>query len=130
MAVTHYLTMLDRQRELVTGHVVYGGKNPHPQSIVGGMPCAISMNDMNAPINTARLGVVDVAVNLGISAVNYFYLPDLLAIGDIYVTKHKMVDGGGLAGKCVLGYGDYPEDSYTGIATAISTNGYCCAARA
>ena len=116
MAVTHYLTMLDRQRELVTGHVVYGGKNPHPQYIVGGMPCAISMNDMNAPINTARLGVVDVAVNLGISAVNYFYLPDLLAIGDIYVTKHKMVDGGGLAGKCVLGYGDYPEDSYTGIA--------------
>ena len=116
MAVSHYLTMLDRQRELVASHVVFGGKNPHPQYIVGGMPCAISMNDMNAPVNTARLAVVDASVNLGIAAANFYYLPDLLAIGDIYVTQHKVVDGGGLAGKCVIGYGDFPEDTYTGIA--------------
>ena len=55
MAVSHYLTILDRQRDIVTPHVIFGGKNPHPHYIVGGMPCSISMDDMNAPVNAARL---------------------------------------------------------------------------
>ena len=45
MAVAHYLEMLDKQREIITPHVIFGGKNPHPHYAVGGMPCAISMND-------------------------------------------------------------------------------------
>ncbi|HWQ62453.1 MAG TPA: nickel-dependent hydrogenase large subunit, partial [Negativicutes bacterium] len=45
----------------------------------------------------------------------YFYLPDLLAIGHIYVQK-GYVDGGGLAGERVLGYGDFPDEPYSGIA--------------
>ncbi|EGO64044.1 nickel-dependent hydrogenase large subunit [Acetonema longum] len=114
MAVAHYLNMLDRQRELVVSHVVFGGKNPHPHFIVGGMPSSISMNDMNAPINTERLAVVDTSINLTLNLVNYFYLPDLLAIGDIYVKK-GYVDGGGLAKERVLGYGDFPDEPYTGI---------------
>ncbi len=113
MAVSHYLNMLDKQRELVLAHVVFGGKNPHPHYVVGGMPCSISMNDMNAPINTERLAVVDQSLGLAMAAVNYFYLPDLLAIGDIFV-KNVYVDGGGLAKERVLGFGDYPEDSYSG----------------
>ncbi|MDE8715187.1 hydrogenase 1 large subunit, partial [Veillonella atypica] len=47
--------------------------------------------------------------------VSNFYLPDLLAIGKIYVEK-GMVDGGGLAKKRVMSYCDYPDDAYTGIA--------------
>lgn len=113
MAVSHYLNMLDRQRELVTSHLVFGGKNPHPHYIVGGMPCSISMNDMNAPVNTERLAAVDQSINLGIAAVNYFYLPDLLAIGHIYAQK-GVLDGGGLAKNCVLSFGDYPEETYSG----------------
>jgi hydrogenase large subunit len=50
MAVAHYLEMLDKQRELVTPHVVFGGKNPHPHYVVGGMPCSISLEDGNAPV--------------------------------------------------------------------------------
>ena len=38
LAVAHYLEMLDKQRELVTPHVIFGGKNPHPHYVVGGMP--------------------------------------------------------------------------------------------
>ena len=114
MAVSHYLNMLDRQRDVVTSHVVFGGKNPHPHYIVGGMPCSISMNDMNAPINAERLAIVDASLNLTINMMNSFYVPDVLAIGHLYVQK-GMVDGGGLAKERVLGYGDYPEDSYTGI---------------
>lgn len=117
IAIAHYLNMLDRQRELVASHVVFGGKNPHPHYIVGGMTCAISMNDMNAPVNTERLAVVDTAANLGITAANYFYLPDLCAIGEVYA-KAGYFDGGGLAGQRVLGFGDLPDATYSG-----TTNG-------
>ena len=113
LAVAHYLNMLDKQRELVASHLIFGGKNPHPHFLVGGMHCSISMNDMNAPVNTERLAVVDTSINLGLAAVNYFYLPDLLAIGHIYAQK-GYVDGGGLAKERVLGYGDFPDESYSG----------------
>ncbi|XPE49788.1 nickel-dependent hydrogenase large subunit [Shigella flexneri] len=29
-------------------HAVFGGKNPHPNWIVGGMPCAININERAA----------------------------------------------------------------------------------
>lgn len=115
MAVAHYLEMLDKQRELVTPHVIFGGKNPHPHYVMGGMPCSISMEDGNAPINTERLAIVDRAINLGRTLVNTYYLPDLLAVGSAYV-KAGRVDGGGLAKKCVLGFGAYPVDSFDGTA--------------
>ena len=117
MAVAHYLEMLDKQRELVTPHVIFGGKNPHPHYVVGGMPCSISMDDGNAPVNTARLDIVDRAINLGRTLVNNYYLPDLLAIGAAYV-KAGRVDGGGMAKKCVLAYGAYPIEPFSG-----TTNG-------
>lgn len=113
MAVAHYLEMLDKQRELVTPHVVFGGKNPHPHYVVGGMPCAISMEDGNAPINSARLAIVDRAINMGRTIINNYYLPDLLAIGDTYVKKGK-TDGGGLAKTRVLGFGAYPIEPFSG----------------
>ncbi|MBQ1890247.1 MAG: nickel-dependent hydrogenase large subunit, partial [Selenomonas sp.] len=113
LAVAHYLEMLDKQRELVTPHVIFGGKNPHPHYVVGGMPCSISLDDGNAPVNTARLDIVDRAINMGRSLVNNYYLPDLLAIGSAYV-KAGRVDGGGMAKTCVLGYGAYPEEPFSG----------------
>ena len=113
LAVAHYLEMLDKQRELVTPHVIFGGKNPHPHYVVGGMPCSISMNDGNAPINSARLAIVDRAINMGRTLVNNYYLPDLIAIGNIYV-KAGRVDGGGMAGTRVLGYGAYPIEPFSG----------------
>ena len=111
MAVAHYLEMLDTQRELVIPHVVFGGKNPHPHYLVGGMNCSISMDDGNAPVNAARLGLVQTSVEIGLDAVNYFYVPDLLAIGLLY-PKDKWFYGGGLAKERVLGFGDYPDEPY------------------
>ena len=113
MAVAHYLEMLDKQREIITPHVVFGGKNPHPHYVVGGMPCSISLNDGNAPINTARLAIVDRAINMARDLVNNYYLPDLVAIGAIYA-KAGRVDGGGLAKTRVLAFGDYPLTGYKG----------------
>ncbi len=113
MAVAHYIEMLDKQRELVIPHVVFGGKNPHPHYVVGGMPCSISLNDGNSPINTARLAIVDRAINLARTLVNTYYLPDLLAIGAMYVQK-GYTDGGGLAKTRVLGFGAYPMETFSG----------------
>jgi hydrogenase large subunit len=114
MAIAHYLNMLDVQRELVIPHVVFGGKNPHPHYLVGGMTCSISMDDMNAPINTERLAVVEDAIYTQAEATNLFYLLDLLAIGHIYVQK-GWTHGGGLAKERVLGYGDFPDEPYKSI---------------
>ncbi|MBR3499290.1 MAG: nickel-dependent hydrogenase large subunit [Selenomonadaceae bacterium] len=113
MAVAHYLEMLDKQREIITPHVVFGGKNPHPHYVVGGMPCSISLNDGNAPVNTARLAIVDRAINMARDLVNNYYLPDLVAIGAIYA-KAGRIDGGGLARERVLAFGDYPLTGYKG----------------
>jgi hydrogenase large subunit len=111
MAIAHYLEMLDLQRELVIPHVVFGGKNPHPHYLVGGMNCSISLDDGNAPVNAARLGLVQTAVELGLDAINYFYLPDLIALAALYL-KAKWTYGGGLAKERVLGFGDFPEEPY------------------
>ena len=121
LAVAHYLEMLDKQREIVTPHVVFGGKNPHPHYVVGGVPCAISLTDGNAPVNTARLAIVDRAINFGRVLINNYYLPDLIAIGNIYVKAGK-VDGGGLSKKRVMAFGDYPLTGYKG--TANGGDGY------
>jgi hydrogenase large subunit len=70
---------------------------------------------MNAPVNAERLALVDNSVNLGIDLVNHFYIPDVLAIGDLFV-KAGYVDGGGLAGQRVLSFGEFPEERYSGVA--------------
>ncbi len=114
MGVAHYLNILDRQADIVIPHVVFGGKNPHPHYIVGGMPCSISMDDMNAPVNTARLAEVDNAINMTMDLVNYFYLPDIVAVGKIYAEAGR-VDGGGLSKKRCLSYGNFPDEPHTGI---------------
>ena len=117
MAVSHYLEMLDKQADLVVPHVVFGGKNPHPHYVLGGMPCSISMEDGNAPINTARLAIVDRSIQSARHMMNDYYLPDVLAIGHLYV-KNGYVSGGGLAKERVLGFGMFPEEPFSG-----ATNG-------
>ena len=48
---------------------------------------------------------------------NDYYLPDVLAIGHLYV-KNGYVSGGGLAKERVLGFGMFPEEPFSG-----ATNG-------
>jgi len=111
MAVAHYLEMLDTQREFVIPHVVFGGKNPHPHYLVGGMNCSISLDDGNAPVNAARLGLVQTSIETQMDAVNFFYLPDVLAIAALYF-KAGWFYGGGLSKERVLDFGEYPDEPY------------------
>ena len=46
--------MAERGRQV---HAVFGAKNPHPNYIVGGMPCSIDLNEATA-INADRLALV------------------------------------------------------------------------
>lgn len=114
IGVAHYLSTLDRQTDILVPHVVFGGKNPHPHYAVGGMPCAISMNDMNAPINSNRLALVDNSISMTRALVDQFYVADVLAIAHMHLSKGQL-GGGGLSKDRVLGYGDYPDNTFKGI---------------
>jgi hypothetical protein len=82
MAVTHYLEALDFQKEIVKIHTIYGGKNPHPNWLVGGVPCAINVHDTGAvgAINMERLNLVNSIIDRSIEFIEQVYIPDLLAI--------------------------------------------------
>lgn len=108
MAVTHYLEALDFQKEVVKIHAVFGGKNPHPNYLVGGVPCAINMDDdmsAGAPLNMERLNFVLARIQEAQEFVKNVYLPDVIAIASLY--KDWMY-GGGIAGQAVMDYGAYP----------------------
>jgi hydrogenase large subunit len=109
MAVAHYLEALDFQKDIVKIHTVFGGKNPHPNWLVGGMPCAINVDEVGAvgAVNMERLNLVSEIIDRTIAFIDQVYLPDLTAIASFY--KDWGAIGGGLSSQCVLSYGDFPD---------------------
>jgi hydrogenase large subunit len=108
MVVAHYLEALDFQKDIVKIHTIYGGKNPHPNWLVGGVPCAINVDGVGAvgAINMERLNLVSSIIDRCIEFTEQVYLPDLQAIASFY---KDWLYGGGLSGKSVMAYGDIPE---------------------
>ncbi|UCV28311.1 nickel-dependent hydrogenase large subunit [Ferribacterium limneticum] len=108
MAVAHYLEALDFQKEIVKVHTIFGGKNPHPNWLVGGVPCAINLEGVGAvgAINMERLNLVKSIIDRCTEFVEQVYVPDLLAIGSFY---KGWLYGGGLSSKNLLSYGDIPQ---------------------
>jgi hydrogenase large subunit len=109
MAVTHYLEALDFQKEIVKIQTIFGGKNPHPNWLVGGMPCSINLDNTGAvgAINMTQLNMISDIVNRTIEFIDQVYIPDLLAIAGFYKDWSKL--GGGLSGQNVMAYGDFPD---------------------
>src|SRR5512147_318515 len=83
MGVAHYLEALEWQKEIVKVHTIFGGKNPHPNYLVGGVPCSVNLNEPNA-INTERLNQVGSLFDQAAVFVEQVYLADLLAIAPFY----------------------------------------------
>jgi Ni,Fe-hydrogenase I large subunit len=83
MALAHYLEALDWQRDVIRLHTVFGGKNPHPNFLVGGMASAINLAD-TATINAARLADVADMIARARRFVEEVYWPDLVAIAGFY----------------------------------------------
>ena len=107
IGVAHYLDALEWQKEVVKIHTVFGGKNPHPNYLVGGVPCSIDTNEV-AAINGERLNLVGRLISQADEFVNQVYIPDLLAVASFY--KDWAQWGGGL--KNYMSYGEYPTQGY------------------
>jgi len=100
MAVAHYLEALAWQRDVARLHTIFGGKNPHPNFLVGGAPSAIDLNSDSA-INAERLSKVQEIINQMRSFVDQVYVPDTLAIASFY--KDWGAQGEGVGNFLVMG---------------------------
>jgi hydrogenase large subunit len=118
MAVAHYLEALGWQRDVAKLHTIFGGKNPHPNFLVGGVPCPIDLNSDSA-INSARLATVQNIIVQMREFVDQVYLPDTLAIAGFY--KDWTTQGEGIGN--FLSYGDFPEQGINDPATYLFPRG-------
>lgn len=105
MAVSHYLEALTWQRNVAKLHTIFGGKNPHPNFLVGGVPCAIDL-DSDSAINMKRLSQVQDIINEMKTFVEQVYVPDTLAIASFY--KDWAAQGEGVGN--FMCYGDLPSN--------------------
>ena len=121
MAVAHYLDALAWQRDVAKLHTIFGGKNPHPNCLVGGVPCAISVHpghegrgfgnphfrggEEATSLNMVGLEKVQNIIGLMRDFVDQVYVPDTLAIAGFY--KDWATQGEGIGN--FLTYGDFPE---------------------
>ena len=110
IAVAHYLDALTWQKEIVKIHAVFGGKNPHPNYLVGGVPCSIDTDEVSA-INSERLNLVSKLIAQADEFVNEVYIPDVLAVASFYKDWAKY--GSGLSN--YLSYGEYPTKGYAQV---------------
>jgi hydrogenase large subunit len=120
MAVAHYLDALAWQRDVAKLHAIFGGKNPHPNFLVGGVPCAISVHPQQAgrgkgphyrggeaatSLNMVGLETVRNIIEQMRTFVDQVYVPDTLAIAGFY--KDWGAQGEGVGN--FMTYGDFPE---------------------
>jgi hydrogenase large subunit len=107
LGTAHYLEALEWQKEVIRIHTIFGGKNPHPNYLVGGVPCSINLNDSNA-LNAERLAHVGTLLDEAQAFIEKVYIPDLMAVASFY--KDWGAVGGGLQN--YMAYGDLPVNGY------------------
>ncbi len=100
MAAAHYIEALRLQAKAARMHAIFGGKNPHPQSlVVGGMTCA---KDLTAERIAEFLYIAKETQQF----IQNVYIPDLLAVASFYK------DWGAIGGTTnFLAYGEFPESA-------------------
>ena len=98
MATAHYIEALRLQARAARMHAIFGGKNPHPQSlVVGGITCVADLT----PDRIAEFLYLQKETQEFIENV---YIPDLLAVASFYK------DWGAIGGTTnFLAWGDFPE---------------------
>ncbi len=118
LAVAHYLEALDWQRDVIRLHTIFGGKNPHPNFLVGGMASAINLDD-TATINAERLTDIHDMIQRARVFVEQVYWPDLVAIAGFY--KDWAAIGGGTGN--YLAVGEFPDGDSRDINTLYFPRG-------
>jgi [NiFe] hydrogenase large subunit len=98
MAAAHYIEAIRLQARTARLHAIFGGKNPHPQSlVVGGVTC---VRDLNADRITEFLYITKETQEF----IKNVYIPDLLAVASFYK------DWGAIGGTSnFLAWGEFPE---------------------
>ncbi len=112
IGVAHYLEALEWQKEVIKIHTILGGKNPHPNYLVGGAPISINIDEANA-LNMERLNIIHKQLKDAKEFINQVYIPDILAVAPYYLEWSKI--GGGL--KNYLAYGDLPTNGYNDVSS-------------
>ncbi len=103
IATAHYLQALDLQRDAAKLMAIFGGKMPHPQSlVVGGVTCVQDIK------NPARIALFKTLLKKFSHFIKTAYLPDLAMAGVKYVDEALDGTGGGL--KNFMSYGDFRLD--------------------
>ncbi|EEW25312.1 nickel-dependent hydrogenase large subunit [Rhodobacter ferrooxidans] len=125
MAVAHYLEALQWQREVVQIHTIFGGKNPHPNFLVGGSPSPISVNPGDSggvsgtALNMTGLGQIKATIAKMQEFVDQVYVPDTLAIASYY--KDWFARGEGVGN--FMTFGDFPADGMGDPSTWLIPSG-------
>jgi hydrogenase large subunit len=104
LAVAHYLEALDAQKTFTKIHTIFGGKNPHPNFVVGGVPMPIDLNSDTA-LNAERLSIIKDSIDRMLAFVDQVYIPDLLAIAPYYLEYASLGEGLGN----FLTWGELPD---------------------
>ncbi|MDY0326899.1 MAG: nickel-dependent hydrogenase large subunit [Arcobacteraceae bacterium] len=103
IATAHYLQALDLQRDAAKLMAIFGGKMPHPQSIVvGGVTCVQDIQ------NPARIALFKTLLKKFNHFIKTAYLPDVYMAGSVYVSE--ALDGTGAGLKNYMSYGDFKLD--------------------
>ena len=118
LAVAHYLEALDWQRHIIRIHAFLGGKNPHPNFLVGGVPMSVNLSSPSV-INTEVLSVIKTHIDAAREFVEKVYIPDLLAVASFY--KEWARYGAGVGN--YLAYGELPEGKTSDIESLFLPRG-------
>ena len=112
LLLSHYLDALGWAREVVKLHAIFGGKDPHPNLVVGGMPCTLSSNTGavskdrgGTALNTAGLATVKAAIDRMKAFVDQVYLPDVRLVASRYRDWANI----GATGGSFLSFGEFPD---------------------
>ncbi|MCX8159573.1 MAG: nickel-dependent hydrogenase large subunit [Candidatus Saccharicenans sp.] len=118
LGVAHYLECLDWQSQVTKIHTIFGGKNPHPNFVVGGVPLPIDMNSDQA-LNAEKLAVIADSIRRMNDFIDQVYLPDLLAVAPYYLEYAAVGEGLGN----FLAWGEFPEGQLNEIEKLVFPRG-------
>jgi quinone-reactive Ni/Fe-hydrogenase large subunit len=86
IALSHYLKALEMQRIAAQLLAIFGGKNPHPQSLaVGGVTCVMDI------LNPAKMGEYMTKFKEMANFINHAYYPDVVMAAEMYKTEGSVV---------------------------------------
>lgn len=112
LLVSHYLEALGWAREVVKLHAIFGGKDPHPNLVVGGMACTLSDNQGainedagGTSLNAAGFATVKAVVTKMKAFVDQVYLPDVILLAKKYP---EWANFGATVGN-FLSFGEFPD---------------------